>query len=113
MNRLAVHLDHFRAQILARSLQDGLAEFLPDYWLRRAEAWEAARPRPGDYRGNATPDQLRAADARCAQIAENCRNHAALLRSQFTAEEIDEEVDEDVAYVIREVSAALAGEVAA
>lgn len=41
------YLDHFRARVL----QDAFAEATADYWLRRAEAYEAARPRLTDHPG--------------------------------------------------------------
>lgn len=53
----AKFVEHFRARVL----QDALAEALPAYWLRRAETFAAV--------GN----------ARCDEIAQACRNHAAFL----------------------------------
>lgn len=69
-------LDHFRARVL----QDALTEATAAYWIRRAEAFEAAAPRPGDWHGFAQADDLVDQAVRCRQIAENCRHHAQLIR---------------------------------
>jgi hypothetical protein len=95
---LSSHVDHFRARVL----QDALTQATADYWLARAQVWESSRPKAGDYHGTATAEQLEEADARCAQIAENCRAHAALY-----LDALPEEIDPDVAYVIDEVASAL------
>lgn len=69
---LVTHLDHFQHRVI----QDALADATSIYWTRRAEAFEAARPRPGDYPGKATLGDLRAADVRCREAAEACRKRA-------------------------------------
>lgn len=68
------------ADFQSRVLQDCLSAALPTVWERRAAAWEAARPRPGDYNGQATRDDLVDRDERCWQTAEACRAHARVLR---------------------------------
>jgi len=68
--------EHYRARVLQGMLSDGL----PATWERRAEAFEAARPRPGDFHGRADPQALAAADERNAAAAEACRRHAQALR---------------------------------
>lgn len=45
-------------------------------WRRRAELLEAARPRPGDFTGNATPRQLHEQWERLTEAAEACRRRA-------------------------------------
>lgn len=50
-----------------------------EYFLRRAQAFEDARPREGDFVGKSTPDDLRRADERCARIANYFRQRAAGL----------------------------------
>lgn len=94
----AIDLDHFRARIL----QDALTEATAHYWIRRAEAFEAAAPRPGDYHGLAEYDDL--LDRwerweRCKQTAENCRRHAALI-----AEAEPEPISDEVLTVLDEVA---------
>jgi len=67
-------LAHFRCRVLA----DALSEATRDYWRRRAEAFEDAAPRPGDFPGRATPEELRAARRRCLDAAAACRARASL-----------------------------------
>jgi hypothetical protein len=49
------YLRHFAARVI----QDAFAEANAEHWERRASVVEDARPRPGDYTGRATPDQLK------------------------------------------------------
>lgn len=58
--KLEEHVEHFRARVL----QDALAEATSSYWLRRAATFEAV--------GNAA----------CDEIAQACRNAAALALIQ-------------------------------
>lgn len=72
-------------QFSYRLLRDAMNEATAAYWLRRAEQFEAARPRPGDNRrrGSLPPvslDEIRAVDERCRLAAEACRQQAALTR---------------------------------
>lgn len=66
--------------MLKRLIQDAVGVALPAQWQRRAEVFEHARPRPGDYFGQATEADLEALDRRNALTAAQCRLHAALLR---------------------------------
>jgi hypothetical protein len=68
------HIDHFQRRVI----QDAIADADATYWLRRAEMFEAARPRAGDYHGRATRADLAAADQRCRDAAEACRKRAAV-----------------------------------
>ena len=67
-------------QAARRLIREAIAEALPTQWERRAGVLESCRPRPGDYFGAATPDDLDALDHRCAVSAAQCRLHAAALR---------------------------------
>ena len=78
---------HFRARVLA----DCLTEASAVGWLRRAAVFDAARPRPGDFNGRATPDELRARDLRCQAVAAACRHKAELIMSE-SRYEIDQDV---------------------
>lgn len=80
------YLEHFRARVL----QDALAEATATYWLQRAEACEQARPKPGDYTGQAGNDELATADQRCADTAQACRSRAEFAR--MYADEIPDDV---------------------
>ncbi len=71
--------EHDRAvQLHARVLQDALAEATASYWERRAKVMEWAAPRPGDWPGRATPEDLSAARERCLSAAAACRARASL-----------------------------------
>ena len=73
------YVDHFRARVL----QDALTEALRSTWLRRADAFEAARHSPGiDYPGTATVEQLRAKWLELTEKAAVCRNHATEAKFQ-------------------------------
>lgn len=63
-----------------RLIEDAIATAAPWFWLRRADQFEDARPRPGDFVGLATDEDLAERDARLAGTAEACRQHADLLR---------------------------------
>ncbi len=68
------YVEHFRERVL----QDALSEATTAYWERRAEAFAAARPRFGDFRGRATLGDLMARDRRLAATTEACRRRAAV-----------------------------------
>ena len=72
MTALDVHLDHFVYRLMRDAMNEGTAR----YWLRRAETFEDARPRPGDYSGRATAEQIAALDKRLADQATACRLRA-------------------------------------
>lgn len=73
MTALDVHLDHFVYRLMRDAMNEGTAL----YWQRRADQLDAARPRPGDYTGHATDEQIKATDQRLAEAAEACRARAA------------------------------------
>lgn len=74
MIRLADELEHTAMRLLT----DALNEATRAYWLRRAEAFEAARPHPGDFHGRATRAELSARWQRLTAIAQACRARAAV-----------------------------------
>ena len=65
--------------IRRRVVQDALNDALACTWRRRAELLEWARPRPGEYVGQVTADELAARDRRLAAQAQAARNKAILL----------------------------------
>jgi len=67
-------LAHFHARVIA----DALAEATAVYWRGRADALLDAAPRPGDYVGRATPEQLSAARERCQRDAAACLRRSSL-----------------------------------
>ncbi len=96
MSRLALDLVQFRDRVL----QDALTEATAAYWGRRAEAFQDARPRPGDFTGKATDADLAAADRRCADVARACRAKATV-----TTAGRPEPIAADVYNAVREVAA--------
>lgn len=69
---LVDHVDHFQQRVIREAIRD--AERGQN--LRRAAEWEAAAPRPGDYTGQATREQLEEAYRRCRGIAAAYRARA-------------------------------------
>ena len=45
----------------------------------RAAILDAIRPRPGDFTGRATPEEIAEQDRRLAEAAQACRNRAAVI----------------------------------
>lgn len=72
LTSLAENVEHFRWRVV----QDALCEATAAYWRRRAELLEWAMPKPGEYIGEATRDELNARWCRLRQEAEACRNRA-------------------------------------
>lgn len=72
LDALIDHVEHFQRRVLREAIRDGTAA----HWRARAEAFESARPRPGDYPGRSTELDLREADRRCREAAEACRARA-------------------------------------
>lgn len=73
----------------ARFLQQLITEGTADYWDRRADEWRSIAPRPGDYPGRATPDQLAQQRTRCLEVATQCHRHAELIRSSNPENHVD------------------------
>lgn len=64
-----------------RGAAEAILGAMPATWLRRAELFEWARPKPGEYTGRATAQELAARDRRCRTAAIACRRHAAALEA--------------------------------
>lgn len=62
-----------------RVIQDALNESTRAFWLKRAEDFERAKPRPDEYHGNKTREQLRAQWLWCHETAQACRNKAVMV----------------------------------
>jgi len=95
VTRPLVDLDHFRARIL----QDALTEATAQYWVHRAHQFQQAAPRLGEFRGDATREELNEAWTRCHATAAACRRHAQLL-----VDERSEEISDEVASVLEDVA---------
>lgn len=68
MNALEQHIVH----VIAEAMQSATAR----YWLRRAQEFEAARPRPGDFHGQSTIEDRRRRWRELTEIANACRARA-------------------------------------
>lgn len=78
---MTIDLEHFRRRVIQDALADGEA----GYWLRRAATFEWARPRPGDYQGQATDEEYAALDRELAETAEACRARARACKMAAVA----------------------------
>jgi hypothetical protein len=66
-------------QLRLRGAQHAILRASGWYWVMRAEMFDWARPRPGDFAGAATPEELVEADRRCSATRDTCLAKAALL----------------------------------
>jgi hypothetical protein len=66
-------------QVRRRAVQDAIGYALADQWRRRAEVFEWAAPKPGDFLGKATSAEVAEAVIRCRESAQACLNRAALI----------------------------------
>lgn len=82
MDDLDAYLDHFAQRLI----RDAFNEATAAYWLRRAEQFEAARPKPGDYFGQATREEVRAQYDRLTMTAHACRARAESHHSRAWGE---------------------------
>ena len=65
-------------QFAARLLVDAWLDASARNWQRRAQTFEWARPRPGDFMGRASRDEMAARDRRLSETADACRARARL-----------------------------------
>lgn len=72
---LPEYVEHMRTRFLA----DVLLSATADFWRFRAEAFEAAMPREGDYTGHATPEEIEAQRYSLAATALACRQRAVFM----------------------------------
>lgn len=70
--QVGLDLDHFAMRLLT----DAIGEATRAYWLKRAADFENARPRIGDFHGQATPAQLRERWHKLTAVANACRARA-------------------------------------
>lgn len=78
-------------QFTRRVLQDALNDGRRQWWLKRAEDFERAKPTLDDFNGEATVQQLRARWRWCHETAQACRSKAALVA--MTPDEFDAEIE--------------------
>jgi hypothetical protein len=90
------HLLHHERRVLV----DGLLDAWPIYWERRAQRLLDARPRPEDFHGRLSREELRAQWYRLTEMAEACRARAQVSPLELVEPDVDtllEEVAEDAA----------------
>lgn len=75
---LVEHVTHFQHRVI----QDAITDATAYYWRRRAETFEWAMSKPGDYHGQSTAEERAKRDAGLQAAADACRAraHVALLR---------------------------------
>jgi hypothetical protein len=66
-------------QLRKRAVQQAILEAEAWFWCWRAEQFHAAAPKPDDFHGNASHDDLLDAWSRCRDTALACRRKAAFL----------------------------------
>lgn len=72
-------------------LREAFNDARRDWWLKRAEDFEAAKPVPGEYQGRASRAEQRTRWEWCHQTAQACRNKAALV--PLSPDEFQVEID--------------------
>lgn len=72
---LREHIDNFQRRVI----EDAITSSRGATWLRRASAFEAAAPRPDDFRGRATPEEIEVRRRRLKASALACRRHAGIM----------------------------------
>lgn len=87
--RGADYAEHFTARVV----QDAVNEALAATWQRRRAAFLAALPRPTDYRGRATLEELGQRYAELRRIADACQARAGV---SLKHEDIDPDVWEAI-----------------
>lgn len=69
-------LDAYVFNFQRRVLQDAVNNAMSAYWLRRAAAWEWAKPKFDEFHGQATREQLGARWRHADRMARECRQKA-------------------------------------
>lgn len=75
---LADHVAHFQHRVI----QDALNQATRNYWLRRADEFEWAKPRLDDFHEEASNAELSRQWQRADETARACRNRAAMALIQ-------------------------------
>lgn len=70
---VVTHLEWFQHRVV----QDAMKDAHGGYWRHRAKTFEWARPRPGDFVGLATPEDLAVRDAALVELIDACHAKAA------------------------------------
>lgn len=79
-------VDHFVLRLLTECIDDAARK----QWLKRAAAFENARPKPDDFHGQATPEELRRRWRELTEIANACRARAKVAPLDEIAPEAEQ-----------------------
>ena len=79
MSTLAENLEA-SIQMQRRAVQDMLQMATADFWERRAKQFEWAMPRPDDFLGRATEQEVAERAKRLRSAAPQCRAQAFVMR---------------------------------
>lgn len=66
-------------QLRRRAVQQAILQAEAWWWRWRAEQFDQARPRPSDFNGRASAEELAAAEERCRGVVHACLAKAALF----------------------------------
>src|SRR5829696_7912199 len=77
--RRLLHQIDLDEQLRRRSVQQAISQAQAWWWRWRAEQFDQARPRPSDFTGHASVEDLAATDKRCREVAQACLNRATLI----------------------------------
>lgn len=69
------YVEHFRYRVMADALQEATA----NYWRRRARTFRDALPRPDDFTGQASPEEIEAQRMRVAAAILACSQRATVM----------------------------------
>lgn len=72
-------LDDLDARFALCLLRESVRAYSPQYWLDKAEEFEAAAPKKGDFHGESTREELLTRWENCMAAAKACRVAAHLL----------------------------------
>jgi hypothetical protein len=76
-------------QFAKRLLLEAFSDASRQWWLKRAEVFERARPVPGEFHGNMTPEQLRAQWLHLSEVAAACRARAGVCEPRDASADLD------------------------
>ena len=72
-----------------RVVQEALSDALAMTWRRKADLYLWACSRPGEYTGNASPEELAQRDRKLAAQAQACRHKAELLELRLLDDDLE------------------------
>lgn len=84
------HLSHFQRRVVVEAMLDGWGAT----WERAAVRYERARPRPHEFHGKQSTDQLRAKWHELTEVAAACRARAAVSPLDLVAPDVDDVLGE-------------------